>query len=188
MTNNDIKTFSELLTQDKKTTAELADLIEKIGVYYLDGPGRWQLANKNNNGLERALDCLTQYRSITELGTIDEADEYWKSPEQPIDNFGFKYDGVALYTEHNGKKNVSKKDGIHDKRAIAFHFWLKSDNQLGTRVETWHLLSAIDPKLFPPKEDKTKEDRHNIKQHIDLINTSYEERYGEEISFKKDVP
>ena len=183
MTNNNLKTFSELLIKDKKTTAELADLIEKIGVYCLDGPGRWKLVkpSQNNKDLLPALNCLTEYRHIKDNSTLAKADEYWKAPEQPIDNFALKDDGDDLYTEHKGEKEFASNNRYDDKRAIALHFWLSSDNQLGERAKTWQRLSEIDAKLFQPNKSV-----NSAKVAMDRVTKRYKEIYKTELSFTRE--
>jgi len=186
MSNNDIKSFSELLTNGH-TEKELADFVQDNGTYWQDEFGGWYFANSKDPKTMTALDALRHHFHMKNKADPNELHDYWKNPNtHQTTYFGLKKLDGAFFIDNEDIDTQSVKSTKDDQRAIALHFWLKNNLLLG-RIQTWHKLSDIDPALFPKKNDSTQKEKQAIKNAIDRVNTAYFKRYDIKLSFNQNI-
>ena len=207
----EITTLGSLLAADKKSPAELAELIALNGVYFKDRFGAWRAAQPKAAGteavIENALDAVSEWYHIHDSPDQAAVEEYWKYPDhQPVDGYGFHVDGSGNFTvgdsptqRHEEKiadleaqldssSSPAKDDSL---RAVAVHVWMQCGNTLGSRQELWEAMSLIDPVNFRAKQVPASEDKNDaknkavkaIKAAVDRVSTAHEKIYGMKLKF-----
>ncbi|MBT4132737.1 MAG: hypothetical protein HOE44_18700 [Candidatus Marinimicrobia bacterium] len=210
-----ITTLGSLLTVDKKSPAELAELIRGNGIYFKDRFEVWRAAQPNADDakaeaiIEAALDAVAEWCSVHNSPDPAAAEEYWRYPDhQPIDEYGFHVDGSGNFTvgdsltqryeekiadleaQLDSSSSPAKDDSL---RAVAVHAWMKCGNPLSSRQNLWDSMNLIDPIIFQAKHVPDKEDKKGskkkaikaIKAAVDRVNAAHKERYGVKLSFSK---
>jgi len=178
MNNQTIHTFGDLIYQGF-LISELADLVEHDGVYRKDFTDRWKFIDIDDNAnIQHALTALSEYNLISKYSLNEnELSDYWKNPlTQPIEFWGIKKTTKPLETHLN----------VDLQRAYELKRYLDKKKRLSTRVKTWRDLSSINKELFPPKADKTEEQRNTVKAAMRRVKKQYEEIFNEELSFNED--
>jgi hypothetical protein len=207
----EITTLGSLLAADKKSPAELAELIALNGIYYIDRFGTWRAAQPKSAGaeavIETALNAVAEWYSVHDSPDQAATKEYWKYPDhQPVDGYGFHVDGSGNFTvgdsptqRHEEKiadleaqldssSSPAKDDSL---RAVAVHVWMQCGNTLGSRQELWEAMSLIDPVNFRAKQVPASEDKNDaknkavkaIKAAVDRVSTAHEKIYGMKLKF-----
>jgi len=208
-----ITTLGSLLTVDKKSPAELAELIRGNGIYFKDRFEVWRAAQPNADDakaeaiIEAALDAVAEWCSVHNSPDPAAAEEYWRYPDhQPIDEYGFHVDGSGNFTvgdsltqryeekiadleaQLDSSSSPAKDDSL---RAVAVHVWMQCGNTLGSRQELWEAMSLIDPVNFRAKQVPASEDKNDaknkavkaIKAAVDRVSTAHEKIYGMKLKF-----
>ena len=209
----EITTLGSLLAADKKSPAELAELIALNGIYYIDRFGTWRAAQPKSAGaeavIETALNAVAEWYSVHDSPDQAATKEYWKYPDhQPVDGYGFHVDGSGNFTvgdsltqryeekiadleaQLDSSSSPAKDDSL---RAVAVHAWMKCGNPLSSRQNLWDSMNLIDPIIFQAKHVPDKEDKKGskkkaikaIKAAVDRVNAAHKERYGVKLSFSK---
>ncbi|MBT6079619.1 MAG: hypothetical protein HOG56_04720 [Gammaproteobacteria bacterium] len=151
----EITTLGSLLAADKKSPAELAELIALNGVYFKDRFGAWRAAQPKAAGteavIENALDAVSEWYHIHDSPDQAAVEEYWKYPDhQPVDGYGFHVDRDGmLFVESTAVQTQAEL--IQDLRTQVEDLTKERDEL--KEAAAWTGFDDVDEELIPEDLD-----------------------------------